>query len=172
MTQQAALAVMIGAALVVLGLVAWGWWRRSRRDAAPLTQEIGLPADANVRATIDGLYVATTVHDEPLERIAAPGLAFRDRARLTIADEGIQLTLSGRTLTIPADRLIAVDQSTVAIDRVVEKDGLVRITWLALTGAPVDSYVRAQDSSAKALADAIRPIVPSSATPTPTGADA
>ncbi len=59
-------------------------------------------------------------------------------------------------------------QSTVAIDRVVEPGGLVRVVWRTDDDTVVDSYLRPQDASARALADAVRGIL----TPTSTGPDA
>lgn len=168
MTREGALAVMILVALVLLGLLAWAWIRRTRRDAGPFAPTGELPADAVVLSVFEGLYVATTRHDLPLERIAAPGMAFRSRATITVADAGVALDLPGQDrIVIPRDRIVAVGQSTVAIDRVVEQGGLTRVEWRALTDEVVDTYLRPQDASARALADAISGILP-----TPSGADA
>lgn len=165
MTREAALLLMIAIAVVLLALMAWGWYRRTRRDAEPLTTVHDLPAGTSVIARHDGLYVATTRQGEPLERIAAPGLAFRSRADITVADAGIALDIPGQQrLVIPAARLIDVAQATVAIDRVVEKDGLVRLTWRAEPGTAVDTYLRARDASSAALADSIRPLIHDSRT--------
>ena len=169
MSQQGALLVMIAVAVVLVGLGIWAWIRRTKRDAAPLVGAGELPPDAKVLATFDGLYVATTKHDSPLERIAAPGLGFRSRATIVVADTGVALDVTGQPrVVIGRDRISGVGQSTVAIDRVVEQDGLTRLTWRADTGALVDSYFRPQDASARALADAIGEIL----TPTTTGTDA
>lgn len=169
MTREAAVLVMVAAAVVLLGLMAWGWGRRSRRDAGLVAPSDDIPADASVRATFDGLYVATTTHDSPLERLAVRGLGFRSRVAITVLDGGIVLDLPGRRIAIAAERLVDVRQSTVAIDRVVEADGLTRLTWRIDADRAVDSYFRPQDASARALADAIRPLLPAQSS---TGADA
>jgi len=167
MTQPAALAVMIAAAVVLIGLMVWAWWRRTRRDAARLIGAGELPASATVLATFPVLYVATTKQDSPLERIAAPGLAFRSRAAVTVADAGVAIDLTGQDrIVLTPDRIIDVGQSTVAIDRVVEKGGLTRLTWKTDADTIVDSYLRPQDASARALADAIAGILPTSKTGT------
>lgn len=160
MTREAAVLVMVGAAAVILGLMAWGWWRRSRRDAALVAPSDPLAADAVVRAEVDGLYVATTAHDAPLERLAIRGLGFRSRVAITVTDGAVVLDLPGRRITLSAARLVGVAQSTVAIDRVVEAGGLTRLAWRIDDDRVVDSYFRPQDVSARALADAIRPLVP------------
>jgi hypothetical protein len=169
MTREGALAVMIAAAVVLIGLMVWAWWRRTKRDAAPLIQAGELPPTAKVLATFETFYVATTKHETPLERIAAPGMAFRDRATVTIADAGVAVDLSGQDrFVVTPDRIVDVAQSTIAIDRVVEPGGLTLLTWRSDTRGVVDTYFRPQDASARALADAIRGIL----TPTQTGSDA
>ena len=174
MTWGPGFALSIVIVVVVFGAFALAWWRRTRRDADPLAPTGELPARSAVRAEYDALYVATTRHDEPLERLAAPGLGFRSRAHVVIADTGVTIDLNGaQRIVLTSDRLVEVGQSTVAIDRVVEADGLVRLVWRSLTDSVVDTYLRPSDVSAKALADAIRPLVPGAApTPAPTGTDA
>jgi hypothetical protein len=165
MTREGALAVMVAAAVVLIGLGVWAWWRRTRRDAAPLVRAGELPASATVLATFETLYVATTKHETPLERIAAPGMGFRSRATLTVADAGIAIDLTGQDrIVLTPDRIVDVGQSTVAIDRVVEPGGLTRVTWRSDSRGVVDTYFRPQDASARALADAISGILTTSST--------
>ncbi len=169
MTREGALAIIVVVTVGLIGLLAWAWSRRMKRDAAPLVQPGELPATATILATFATFYVATTKHDTPLERIAAPGMAFRDRATVTIADAGIAIDLTGQErIVVTPDRIVDVGQSTVAIDRVVEPGGLTRLTWRSDSRGIVDSYFRPQDASARALADAIHGIL----TTTPTGSDA
>lgn len=167
MSREAAVLVMaaVAALLIVTGLVAWR--RRSRRDAGLIAPVGEAPAGAAPRLRSEGLYVATTRHDEPLERLAIRGLAFRSRVDVTVTDRGVALDLTGQPrVFLAADRLVDAGQATVAIDRVVERDGLVRVAWTTPDGTVVDSYLRPQDTSARSLADAITEILP--ATPTPT----
>ena len=172
MTREAALAVMIAVALVLVAVLAWAWWRRTRRDAWLAAPVGDVPTDAAILSTHATLYVATTRHGEPLERLAIRGLGFRSRADLTVATAGVALDLPGQPrFFIPAERIAGVAQATVAIDRVVEPDGLVRISWQpdtttdTGTGTIVDSYLRPQDASARTVADEIRALT------TSTGAD-
>lgn len=164
MSREAALLIVVAIAVVALGLMVWGWVRRTRRDAGITVPRGELPDGAEVRDTFDGLYVATTVHDQPLERLAIRGLGFRSRAGITVADSGVALDLTGQSrVLLTRERLVDVAQATVAIDRVVEKQGLTRLSWRTDDGTVVDTYLRPQDASAKALADAIRPLLPASA---------
>lgn len=159
MTREVALLLMLALAvvLVVLGMLAWR--RRGRRDAGIAAPVGEAPAGAVETLHSRGLYVATTRHGDPLERLAIRGLAFRSRVAVTVTDRGVALDLTGQPrVFLDAARITDVAQATVAIDRVVERDGLVRVTWTADSGDTVDSYLRPQDLSAKALADAISAI--------------
>ncbi|MCR2792651.1 hypothetical protein NQ156_06180 [Microbacterium sp. zg.Y625] len=169
MTRETALLIIVAVAIGLLGLVAWGWKRRSRRDAgfAPPVGEI--PAGATVIGVFPALYVATTRHGEPLERLAIRGLGFRSKADVTVTDAGVALDLVGQSrLFIDRARINGVAQATVAIDRVVERDGLARLDWQIPTAdgdeIVVDSYFRPQETSARALVDALRQIPDSAPT--------
>lgn len=156
MTREAALLVIVLVALALLGLLAWTWWRRTRRDAGLVPPGGDLPSGAAVTGVFPSLYVATTRHGEPLERLAIKGLGFRSRAEVTVTDAGVAIDLTGRPrIVVTVDRIADVAQATVTIDRVVERDGLVRLSWRIDDATIVDSYFRPQDASARALADAI-----------------
>jgi len=169
MSREGAVMTLVSIAVALLFSLVWAWVRRTRRDRG-LTAPFGeAPSQALVRAVFPGLYVATTRHAEPLERVAIKGLGFRSRADVTVTDAGVALDLTGQPrVFLPLDRLEAAAQATVAIDRVVEPDGLVRIDWRTDDGTVVDSYFRPQDASARAVADAITDLL----APTPTGTDA
>ena len=157
--------VMIAVAVVLLALGVWAWLRRTRRDrgyAAPVGEA---PAGARELSRTSGLYVATTRHEQPLERLAIRGLGFRSRIDVVTTDAGVALDLTGQPrLFIDADRIVSVGQATVAIDRVVEKEGLTRLSWRIDDETVVDSYFRPQTASARAFADTLR----AASTPTQT----
>ncbi|RUR00718.1 hypothetical protein ELQ94_03900 [Labedella endophytica] len=155
-------------AVVLAGLltVMWFAWRsRVRRDSALVVPEV--PEDYVPIRSVDVLYVATTESGRPLERLAIQGLGFRARAVLAIAPSGLVLTIPGeRPSFIAASTLTSVDATNVAIDRVVESDGLVRIGW-SISGAPCDSYVRVVDADQRSvIADLERLLVPRPPAPT------
>lgn len=162
MTREGALLVTVAATLLLIAVLVFAWWRRTRRDAALVAPASDLPAGTPLRAGFTGFYVATTAHDQPLERLAVRGLGFRSRVDVAVADAGIALDLGATRILIPRDRLVAVGQSTVAIDRVVEPEGLVRLDWRIADDRVVDTYLRLQDTSARSAADAIRPLLPAS----------
>ncbi|WP_040164399.1 PH-like domain-containing protein [Microbacterium gorillae] len=168
MTKEGAVLVMVGVAALILVLMLWGWRRRIRRDAG-LTAPTAPIAGAS-RAIANGLYVATTAHDAPLERLAVKGMAYRAKVGVDVLDGGVRLTMPGSPIvSIPAAALVGVDRATVAIDRVVERDGLVRISWRIAPDTIVDSYLRLQQTSPTELIAAIETLIPATAT---TGTDA
>ena len=169
MTREGALGIVAAVAVVLLAGLVWAWRRRARRDA-DLSAPVGeIPAGAVALSAWPALYVATTRHGEPLERLAIGGLGFRSRSDVTVTDAGVALDVTGRPrVFLAADRIEDVAPATVAIDRVVEAGGLVCLAWRLEAGTVVDSYLRPQDASARALADAVAGILP----PTQTGTHA
>jgi hypothetical protein len=144
-------------ALVFLGL-ALGWRARQRRQA-------GLPALATPPATLspatftdDVFYVATTRADAPTDRVAVRGLGFRARAAVTVAPEGLVLSIAGQPdAFIPKSAVVGVGLATWTIDRVVGKDGLVFVRW-TLGHTEVDTNLRSADPDA--LVTALSTIAP------------
>ncbi|TFC87832.1 hypothetical protein E3T28_11320 [Cryobacterium sinapicolor] len=169
MARTLATVITVAVLLGLLGLMLRSWRRRSRRDAA-LPAGYPLPVDAALElASVAVLYVATTLRARPLERLNIPGLGFRARARLTITEAGVILALAGEeAVFIPASAIAVLEDATVAIDRVVETDGLLLLGWRlpGVDGQVVDSYFRILDPSDRVsvndvirtiAADALRP---------------
>jgi hypothetical protein len=167
-------------AVVVVGGAAWlmwhSWRRRSVRDeslhAYPVPTGLGAAS-----LETEALYVATTPEDQPLERLAVEGLAFRGSARLEIVPEGVLIRIAGESTSfIPREHLVGAGAASYAIDRGVEPDGLVAITWIVRrtdaddeSPAPrVDSYLRARypGDSASIIA-AVNDIAAAPAAPRP-----
>jgi hypothetical protein len=122
--------IAIAVAVLVIVAMYFSWRRRGRRDSGftPLTQ---LPADLGSQlATIAGFYVATTVHGKPFERMAVSGLGFRSRVDLGIWEAGLVLSIPAQSeIFVPAGSIERTEPATWAIDRVVERDGLVLVSW-------------------------------------------
>lgn len=156
MTPQTITALaMLALALIVIGLMAWGWRNRTRRDAT-LVVPLGEFAPTADTVHASGLYVATTAHEEPLNRLALRGLAFRSRVAVAVDTPGIMLGgVASETVLIPASEIVSVGRATVAIDRVVEPDGLVRISWRIAPHKTIDTYLRLQQTSPETLIAAI-----------------
>jgi len=147
--------VVVAVLLGVVGLMWWSWRARSRRDARlpagyphPLTAPVEL-------ATARVLYVATTPRDRPLERLIINGLGFRARAVLTVTAAGVDLAVPGEeAVFIPAEAIELLTPATLAIDRVVETDGLLRLGW-RLRGADAAASDTAAASNTAAASDGL-----------------
>lgn len=147
---------LIGAivAVAIVALVVWlmlrSWRRRRTRDASlsayPVPAALAAPLlEAEV------LYVASTPENAPFERLAVEGLAFRGAGRLEVFDAGVLLRIAGEAASfIPAEHIVGVGTASHAIDRGVEAEGLVAITWQPHEAEPgetpvrIDSYLRAR----------------------------
>jgi hypothetical protein len=153
--------IIVVALAIMLGLMLWGW-RNLRRRQSSLTAPLGLPVNLGPsELAVDGWYVATTRAHEPLERIAAHGLGFRALATVAVHSTGVVLDRRGSdSVFVPRVDLREASLATWAIDRVVERNGLVVIGWM-LGETPVDSYLRcSENGDADRLVTAIRAMVP------------
>lgn len=153
--------LIIVAIVVLVFAVMWrSWRRRASTDAAHGVD--GIPEGYASDQDFAIQYVATTKADQPLERLALPGLGFRGYARLSVAAVGASITVTGEdAVFLPAPSLRGIDTAHVTIDRAVEPGGLVRISWTLPDGIPCDSYVRFIDPSDQRPAlDALQRVIP------------
>jgi len=148
------------AIVVALGVV--GWRRRVRRDSGA-GGGYSTPGTLSApTAETEALYVATTKAGEHLERLALPGLAYRGKATVAVRPEGVAIAVTGETrVFIPAAVVSGAGTASVAIDRAVERDGLLRLGWTTSGGTAADTYFRVVDPAGRAqVAAAIEQIVP------------
>ncbi len=153
MPRELGLALFILLGLVLLGLMVVSWQRRKRRQAGigaprPVPEDVG----ASI-GVFPGLYLATTLADQRLQRVAIRPFGFRAEGSLLVAERGLVVTLVGSDpWFIPKSDLLAARRASWTIDRGVEEDGLNLIAWqLAATGGTVtglDSYFRLRDPEA------------------------
>jgi hypothetical protein len=136
------LALVVLLALCVL-LAWWGWRRRAARqgDLPELPQPVAggkaLSWTADPVAG-DGVYVATTLAGEPLERVNARGLGFRRRVQITDANDAghtvlsiapVQGSQSSAWFLIPWADVLSVHTAPGMIGKWVGGDGLLVIRW-------------------------------------------
>lgn len=160
-------ALIILAVLVLVLVLMWLGWRRRRQQGAAIPMITDLPEGATVLAEVPAFYVASTRAGEPLERLALKGLSFRSRATVAVASEGVVIAARGEyPAFIPAAQILGALPATWTIDRVVEKDGLIALSWTSgETG--IDSYIRViEQSDHIKILDAIAQIVPAPASRT------
>jgi hypothetical protein len=124
------LLIVVVVALVFVGM--WAGWRRIRRRDAALAIRAALADPGETLLSLPALHVATTHHDEPLDRVVVPGLAFRADATVTVSRGGVTLAAPGeQTVAIEAASILAAGTATWTIDRSVEQDGLALLAWRA-----------------------------------------
>lgn len=118
--------------VAIVFILMWrGWQRRVRRDATRVSISDQLEFDlGDILGSWEGLYVSTSERLNVLERIAAPGLAFRAQARIVLAERGLVFDLRGEKQTvIPLTHVDGVATTQLTIDKVVERGGLTVIDW-------------------------------------------
>lgn len=159
-TRDIAIAITIAVAALVLLAMFTAWRRRLRRDSG-LAAPLGVPEHAEVLDRHEVLYVSTTKHDQPLERLTLSPLAYRARGEVAVTDRGLALCLDGApTVFLASSRLESVDRATVTIDRVVEPGGLVRVAWSTDDDTIVDSYLRLTDGDPQNFISELQRLVP------------
>ncbi len=139
------MAIVVAVMLVLLGLLALGWYARRRRQAA-IAQPATVPSDpGSFVGQFAGKYVATTVSGDPFDRIAVHGLGFRGSVAVTVTNAGLVVQIAGENgIWIPREALRGIRRATWTIDRAVETNGLHLIEW-SLGDRVVDSYFRMDD---------------------------
>lgn len=129
--ERLALTVVV---LAIIGLAVWGMWRgwrnRARRQQF-LAEPAGIPsAPADVRLEFPGRYVATVIAPDWLDRVVAHGLGAPGRADVTVRSDGVLIDREGASaLFIPAVCIVTAEPGTGLAGEVVERDGLLVITW-------------------------------------------
>ena len=135
--------LIIVAVLLLILFGMWQGWRANVRRAAHFVPGHEVPADpGEPLAEARALYVATTAHGRPLERLAIKGLGFRAQSTLSVHRHGAVLSVTGgEDVWIPASAVVGAAPAQLAIDKAVEKDGLLALSW-NLGATTVDSYFR------------------------------
>lgn len=157
MSKDVSTLIVIGVIVLLLGLMAAGWYARKRRQShigAPLLPPADLPSD---HPSFSGKYVSTTLAGDQLNRVAVHSLGFRGNCTIEVHPAGVAVFRAGeRDLWMPRNDVRGIVRATMTIDRVVEQNGLQVIEW-TLDGTAVDSYFRMDDPEAceKALAGVV-----------------
>lgn len=134
--------IIVGLIVLALAGMLLGWRALVRKNAGLIAPDLVPDNVGDMIAVDNGLYVATTLAEQPLERVAAHGLGFRSRSTVTITNNGITVARTGSSpFFIGSDSLLSVQRATWAIDKAVEPGGLMVITW-RLGETALDSYFR------------------------------
>lgn len=155
---MAVLAVLL--VLILAALAWWGWSaRKARQEAIFESPTEALEFFGEELARASGSYVATSFANDFLERVNAYGLGIRGVAEILVFTEGILIVRRGeRPLAIDKSQIIGVVNSQYVIDRAVEAEGIISITWTQNT-TPLATHLRVVDeASRQVIIDALQKI--------------
>lgn len=162
MTKQAMAIISLSLFLLLAGLALRGWRKRS----ATQSSEFSAPLEAleyfgELLEQAKAFYVATTRDSNHLERINAYGLGARGFCQVFVFTEGMLIVRNGeRPLAVASSNIEAVELTQVAIDKAVESNGLISVSWLH-DGAILATQLRIVDQNdrakiSKALTEIVR----------------
>ena len=127
--------------VLALGAMALGWWGRKKLQQG-YAHLVEAPAElGETFGSFEGLYLATTPADAPLERLVVNGLGFRERTTLQFTEAGIVFM---DDTYLPTSSITGIGRASWTIDRGVEPNGLSVVNWI-LGDDHVDSYFRLDD---------------------------
>lgn len=139
------LAIVIAIGVLLLALMLLGWRARLRRQRDVAAPHPVPDATGAVLGEFRGSYVATVIAGTRYERIAVHGLGFRGPVRLTVAEDGIAVAITGAPeFWIPHEQLHDHRRTSATIDRAVEHEGLQLLEW-SLGELRVESTFRLPD---------------------------
>ncbi|QIK83564.1 hypothetical protein [Sanguibacter sp. HDW7] len=150
-----------------------GWRHRTARTSAVIGELPAAPTvlGAVLAGEIAVSYVATTFHDEWLERVTALGLGVRGRATVTVHEHALVVSRNGAPdLVLPATALCGVTRSSGMVGKFVADASIVVVTW-ASTGPDghevlLDTGLRPDHTSERGvLDDALRSIISTAPAP-------
>lgn len=156
--------------LLIFWAMRAGWKSRQKRQV-----QVGelppVPAhydDAESVLAVPGVYIATTIMGDWLDRIATQTLGVKAAGTFFVFDDALIIARDGaEDIWIPATDIIAVRTESGMSGKFVEKDGLVMVSW-SLNGNAVDTGFRTQFAIDKqSLLSAIRAIAPQASTTLP-----
>ena len=134
MTQRDIVAALCIIFFVILVAVAIRSVKRRAQAQGPIALLDVDSLTGNEIAEASGFYVATTFADAPLSRLADKRLLHRGKARLSVLTDGLIIDRTGEpSISIQANDIQFVGRASATIDRGVENNGLLAITWNAGT---------------------------------------
>ena len=161
---MAALSLLLFASFFLLAARAW---QKRKQDQ---TAKFEAPLEAldyfgELISKSPGFYVATTFAESHLERISAYGLGARGFCQILVFGEGVLIVRKGeRPLAIAKSALDDISANQVAIDKAVEANGLMSITWNQ-SSSSLATHLRIVDRDKRAqILDAINSLLAQSET--------
>lgn len=123
---------LIGTAMILLVfLVVWRVYVSVQRRKVQQQAQLEKPKPSIGGVELGDVFYASTVFgDSQLNRVWAHGMGGRGKAKLFIDPQGISLERVGeQSIFIPKGDLLAMGRVSATIDKGVEKNGLLALTW-------------------------------------------
>ncbi len=161
MEKQIMAIISLSIFLLLVGLALRAWRKRSIDQAAEFSAPLeALEFFGELLAQAKAFYIATTRDVNHLERINAYGLGARGLAQILVFSEGLLIVRNGeRPLALDRSQLTKVEFTQVAIDKAVEPDGLVSVSWVH-EGTSLATQLRIVDVSDRTLiSEALKQII-------------
>jgi hypothetical protein len=158
---MAIISLSVFALLAVLAVRAWR--KRAHDQAAQFSAPLeALDFFGEVLVQAKAFYVATTLGTNHLERINAYGLGARGFAQVLVFSEGLLIVRQGeRPLAIELAQLTTVDFSQATIDKAVESDGLLSVSWYQDSVSLATQLRIVETSDRNAVSSALKQIIES-----------
>lgn len=136
--------------LLLLTLIVRAWKQRILQQTNSFSEPLeALDFFGELIAQAKAFYVATTFAESLLERIAAYGLGPRGNAQVLVFSEGLLIVRTGeRPLAIDRASISSVSLGQVAIDKVVETDGLIQVNW-SQDSVKLSTHLRVVDEKSR-----------------------
>lgn len=135
---------LIGTAMILLVfLVVWRVYVSVQRRKVQQQSQLQKPKPSIGGVELGDVFYASTVFgDSQLNRVWAHGMGGRGKAKLFIDPQGISLERVGEpSIFIPKEDFLAMGRVSATIDKGVEKNGLLALTW-TLGGTAVVTNLR------------------------------
>lgn len=131
MAKQVMALISIAIFTLLAGLALRAWRKRAAEQSAHFSAPLeALEYFGELVFQARALYVATTLAHNHLERVNAYGLGSRGIAQVLIFTEGLLIVRNGeRPLAIDRSDIDSVNFTQVAIDKAVEPQGLLSVSW-------------------------------------------
>lgn len=145
-------------AVLILAGMWWGWRSRSRRDAGILDASPARSLCGEVVAQFPRVgYVSTTPADNPLERVALPGLRYKGWAEVAVYRDGVEITVVGEApVQLDVAQIRGVGAASGRVGKAVERDGLALLRWLPAPASSARPGERPEPSAERLLESAFR----------------
>ena len=163
MAKQIMAIISLSVFALLAGLAVRAWRKRASDQAAEFTAPLeALEFFGEVLAQAKAFYVATTRGTNHLERINAYGLGARGFAQVLVFSEGLLIVRNGeRPLAIERAQLTNVEFSQATIDKAVEPDGLLSVSWYQDSVNLATQLRIVEISDRKAISGAVKQIIES-----------